>query len=246
MTEVEKLDLAARAEAVETMFARVTIIFTLLSAFFVFLSVISTASLIETVAVRALTLYTIFTTFLLWRRSRYAVAAVSIMLVLIVVGTWLPFSQRDFEGNLGSADRAMVTVILVLFGSGWLNNAIPFAVAQSRNFQAERSQIQEWIDSIKSGNGTGQLIEFSSKSLTSGHWTYRLLSAGNYWVLAKFKPGPGGRLSGCRVLERGRLRLAENPIGELIIVAAGRLIPNVDISPEMRGILTSFVRTARD
>ncbi|MFZ0212474.1 MAG: hypothetical protein WBE20_14835 [Candidatus Acidiferrales bacterium] len=242
-TEIERLDLVARAEATKTLLVRSRIPITVLSAFIVLLAFVSEASFYETLVVRALAILAVATTAMLWMNSRYSPHAVAFLFFMILVGALL-VDDPDSRTALSLSAKYAGCAILLSAGYAWATNAIPFGTAQSEEFDAERLQVDEWIALLTAPKDTDPLVEFSKRSFWTGHWTYRLLDAGSCWVTAKFKTRNTTRLLQCRVLERNAVRMTVRPGGELDIQMGRTSVPSVEVSPEMRDCLLKFLRNS--
>jgi hypothetical protein len=240
-SEIDRLDLVARAEATKVAISRARLPLTILSLFVVLLAMISEASFNETLAVRVLAALAVVTTILLWRGSLFAVYGVAVLFFAILVGSWLPFDDPDSHTLLGSTTRAVVSAMILFAGYRWWTNAMPFIAAQSKGLDNERSKVAEWMRALNSSNESKQLVEFSTKSFLRGYWTFRLLNTGSCWATARFKTGKMGRILDFRVLGLNAVHVTEQPPGQLNVEMADRLIQAVEISGEMRDRLLHSV-----
>jgi len=236
LTEIERLNLAARAETAKGLLYRNRIPFTFVSAFFVLFAVISTASFYETLAVRLLALLAVATTVMLWLKRRQAVYFLPILLFAVAVGAWL-FDDPDYHTFLGSMTRCVISAMLLFVGYRWWTNAAPLVRAQSEAFEKERSQVDQWLSSLRCPRASDNIVELSTRSFLTGDWTYRLLHTGAFWVVAKFKFGNLARLLDCRICGKDDVRVADRPGGMLVVQMGDHSISPVDVSPEMRGRL---------
>jgi hypothetical protein len=233
-SEIDRLDLVARAEATKVAISRARLPITILSLFFVFLAVISGASFNETLAARLLAALAVVAAVLLWQDSRFAVYGIAVLFFALLVGVWLPWDDPDFHTFFGSTERDAISAMICFAGYRWWTNAMPFIAAQSKSFDNERSKVMEWIKMLNSSNESNQLIEFSVKSFFHGYWTYRLLYTGSCWATAKFKTGKMHRILDLRVLGSDAIHVREQPQGQLSVQMANRLIHEVEISNVMR------------
>jgi len=240
-TEIDRLDLVARAEATKVAISRARLPLTILSLFVILLAVTSDASFNETLVVRAMAVLTVVTVILLWLGSRFAVYATAILFFAILVGSWLPFDDPDSHTLLGSITRIVVSAMILLAGHRWWRAAMPFIAAQSKHLDTERSTVAKWSRALKSSCESNQLVEFSTKSFLSGYWTYRLLNTGFCWASAKFKTGKMDRMLDFRVLGLNAVHVTEQPPGQLNIELAHRLLQGIQISDEMRDRLLHSV-----
>lgn len=243
-TQIERLDLVARAEATKIILSLVRVPSTFVAAFVVLLAVVSKASFYETLAVSILAILAVVTTIMLWMRSRYAVCALAVLFFAIVIAAWFVVDDPDAQTFLGSTSRYVISAILLVKGYTWATDAVPFIRAQSEGLENERYQVEDWIKILTSPGRTDPVAEFSTKSFWTGNWTYRLLDARSCWVVAKFKTRNTGRLLQCRVRERGTVRVAESADRELSIAMGDTSVSPVEASPEMRELLLKWCRSA--
>lgn len=243
-TQIERLDLVARAEATKIILSRARVAVTFVAAFMVLLAIISAASFYETTTVRILSMLAVVTTIMLWMRSRYAPGALAVLFFAIVIAGSFIADDPDAHTLLGLASAYVGFVILLLGGYRWATNAMPFIAAHSKGLENERCQVEGWIKILISPGRTDPVAEFSTKSFWTGYWTYRLLDAGSCWVIAKFKTRNTGRLLQCRVRERGAVRVAESVDRKLSIAMGDTSVSPVEASPEMRELLLKWCRSA--
>lgn len=233
-SEIDRLDLVARAEATKAAISRARLPMTILSVFVVLLAMMSEASFNETLAVRVLAMLAVVTTILLWRGSRIAVYGMALLFFAILAGSWFFSNDPDSHTLLGSTAKVVIPAMILLVGYGWWTNAVPFIAAQSKGLDEERSKVAAWLGALKSSNESNQLVEFSTKSFLRGYWTYRLLNTGSCWATARFKTGKMDRILDFRVLGLNAVHVTEQPSGQLNVEMANRLIQEVEISGEMR------------
>jgi hypothetical protein len=240
-SEIEKLDLVARAEVTKVAILRARVPLTILSLFFVLLAVISGASFNETLAVRLLATLAVMTTVLLWLESRLAVYGMALLFFAVLAGSRFFSDDPDSHTLLGSTAKIVVSAMVLLTGYRWWTNATPFTSAQSKGLDNERIEVAEWLRVLKSSSASNPLVEFSTKSFVRGYWTYRLLNTGSCWAAAKFKTGKMNRLLDFRVLGLKAVHVAERPAGRLNVEMGDRVIQDVEISAEMRDRLLRLV-----
>jgi hypothetical protein len=233
-SEIDRLDLAARAEAIKVAISRARLPMTILSVFVVLLAMMSEASFNETLAIRVLAMLAVVTTILLWRGSRFAVYGMALLFFAFLAGSWFFSNDPDSHTLLGSTAKVVASAMILLVGYGWWTNAVPFIAAQSKGLDEERSKVAAWLGALKSSNESNQLVEFSTKSFLRGYWTYRLLNTGSCWATARFKTGKMDRILDFRVLGLNAVHVTEQPSGRLNVEMANRLIQEVEISGEMR------------
>lgn len=244
-SEIERLDLAARAESITVDISGARLPLTILSIFFVLLAIISGASFDETLAVRVLAVLAVVTTILLWRASRFASYGVAVFCFVILVGSWLPFDNPDAHTLLGLTARAVVSTMILLVGYRWWTNGMPFIAAHAEGLAEERAKVAAWLKALKSINESNQFVEFSTQSFLQGYWTYRLLNTGSCWAIAKSKTRKMDRLLGFRVLALDAVHVTELPTGKMRVEMANFPIQDVEISNEMRDRLLQLADANR-
>jgi hypothetical protein len=72
-------------------------------------------------------------------------------------------------------------------------------LANSDGFRDERDRVEKWKKLLGAENEP-QVVEFPAGDFATGYWTYRILDAGAYWVVAQFKRGTK-RLKSCHVYD---------------------------------------------
>lgn len=241
-TQIERLDLVARAEATKIILSRTRVPVTFVAAFVVLLAVVSEASFYETSVVSILASLAVVTTIMLWMRSRYAPGALAVLLFATVIAGSFITDDPDAHTLLGSTSRYVGFALLLFAGYRWATNAMPFIAAHSEGLENERYQVGNWIKILTSPGRTDPVAEFSTKSFWTGYWTYRILDAGSCWVIAKFKTRNTGRLLQCRVRVRGGVRVAESADRELSITMGDTSVSPVEASPEMSELLLKWFR----
>jgi hypothetical protein len=241
LTEIERLDLAARAEAVEPFLSRAALPMVFLTVTALLIALGSQASFSETLAVWTFALIAVVTVIMLMRHWCYATYGLSILNFLAAIGI-LKYSNDDYSHTfLGSTTNQFFLVWFVANGYGWWKTAAPFVAAHADSFEKERGQVGQWLADLKYGDRSGQVFEFSVKSFWNGYWTYRLLNLGKCWAVAKFKFRNLRGLVEYRVREPDGVTVMEQANGKLRIEIAGRSIRDVDASLELRNRLLRSV-----
>jgi hypothetical protein len=241
LTEIERLDLAARAEAIEPFLSRALTPMVFLTVVAFLIAVGSQASSSETLAVWAFALIAAATVITLWRRWCYAPYGLSILNILGAIGI-LKYSTDDYSHTfLGSTTNQFLLVWFAGNGYAWWKAAAPFIAAHTDSFDMERGQVGQWLADLKYGDRGGQVLEFSVKSFWNGNWTYRLLNLGKCWAIAKFKFGNFRGLVEYRVRKPDSVTVKEQSNGKLRVEIAGRAIRDVDTSLELRNLLFQSV-----
>ena len=246
LTEVERLDLAARAEAIEPFVSRAALpmAFTTVIAFMLALG--SNASFEETIAVWVFFCAAVSTLVMLLRHWCYAAYGLSILNFLGAVALVASKYPKDVYSYtfLGSFTNQFFLVWFLANGYGWWKAARPFVIAHTDSYDEECKQVGQWLSELKYGRHNGEVLEFSVKGFWSGSWTYRLLDLGNCWAIAKFKYHNLRGLVEFRIQGPGAVTAKEQTNGKLRIEIGSRPIPNVDPSPESRKRLLSGLEKA--
>jgi hypothetical protein len=236
-TEVERLDLAARAEAVESFVSRALVPLSILSLFCLLLAFGSEASFRETLNFWVFVIIAVVTSIMIWQRWAYAPYGLSILNFCGAIGILLQSNDDYSHTLLGSARDRLLFVLFVSAGAAWWKNAASFIAAQSEEIEKERRQVGRWLADLKYPERSEAIVEFSERSFWTGHWTYRLLDTGHYWAIAKFKLGNLRRLADFRVQEKGAVHVMDQGGEKLRIEIASRPIWIAEIAPDMRNRL---------
>jgi hypothetical protein len=237
LTEIERLDLAARAESIETALSRAVLPMVFVTVITLLLALGSQASTSETLAVWTFALIGVVTVIMLLLHWCYAAYGVSILNFLAAIEILKYSNDRYSHTFLGSTTNQFFLVWFLLNGYGWWKAAAPFAAAHDDSFDKERAKIGQWLADLKYGDRNGHVIEFSAKSFWNGYGTYRLLELGNCGAVAKFKFRNLRGLVEYRVRKPDAVTVFEQPNGKLRIGIAGRFIRDADTSPEFRNRL---------
>jgi hypothetical protein len=237
LTEIERLDLAARAESVETVLSRAVLPMVFVTVIILLLALGSQASPSETLAVWTFALIGVVTVIMLLLHWCYVAYGVSILNFLGAIETLKYSNDRYSHTFLGSTTNQFFLVWFLLNGYGWWKAAAPFVAAHDDSFDKERGKIGQWLADLKYDDRNGNVIEFSAKSFWNGYWTYRLLDLGDCWAVAKFKFRNLRGLVEYRVRKPDAVTVSEQSNGKLRIGIAGRFIRDADASPEFRNRL---------
>jgi len=239
VTEVESLDLAARAEAVEPLLSRAVfplMFLTLISLVFAFQSEDSPSG---TLILLALGLIAAITVIMLWRRWCYALYGLSILNFLGAIHILTSSNDIFSRTFLGSMKNQLLLVWFLAAAYSWGKTAAPFIAAQSDELETERSRVGQWLAELRGDGRDNRVLEFSVKNFWKGSWTYRLLKLENCWAVAKFKSNDMRSLSDYRVHEPYAVKASEQANGKLRIEIADQGINEIETTPEVRGRLLS-------
>ncbi len=236
--EIDRLDLAARAERSEKALHLDRALLLIFSVFIVSLAVFSAASPLETLAVRLFAVATVLTTMTVYLRWRYALHACAI---LFLVGPAAGLLTTNVSHSLYSL---LWVPTFVAMAHGFWTQATPHAAVHSHGWDRECNQVRRWLNILNGNEGAKQLLEFSGGSFWSGYFTYRILNPGSCWVVARFKRGSSGKLTEFRVLELPALRIEQLPDGKLNIKIADRIFRRIEVPFSMRERLARFGSTS--
>jgi hypothetical protein len=236
LIELERLDLAARAQVTEAVvtYGRVAMIF--VSGFVVLLAIESEASFYETLSVRVLAVLAALTTVLLWFRWRYSVHAWTVVFFAVGIGSVL--FDRHSHTVLGWSAKLVYVLAFAVWGYELCRKAMPFAVVNAKGWEQESSKAQQWLNTVRRGENAEQVLEFSTGSFWTGYCTYALLNTGYCWVIAKFKTGNRRRLLEYRIREAGAVRVTRLSGETLGIKIGNHAIRHIKATPNMHARLS--------
>ena len=244
LTEIERLDLAARAEAIEPFASRAALPTAFLTVIGFWLALGSNASSEETIAAWVFFCVAVSTLLMLLRHWCYAAYGLSILNFLAAVGVLRNPDSIYSRTSLGSFSDQFFLVWFLGNGYAWWKAAAPFVIAHSDSYDNERKQVGQWLSELKYGRHNSEVLEFSVQSFWSGYWTYRLLNLGNCWAVAKFKYHNLRGLAEFRIQAAGGVTAKEQANGKLRIAIGSRPIPDVEAPPESRKRLLCAVDKA--
>jgi hypothetical protein len=199
LSYIERLDLAARVQYLSGMLSRWQVGLPLLAFLAAILSFGSTADRHETLLVRIVAGCTVMSAVILcfaWRYKVYALAMLFFIWVALDMFSHDHPAHHTVSGWVGTHSLAP---IFTYYGCAWLIASRRYAVVYGPNWQAERDQVEEWCRTLQ-GADSGPIAEFILGSFWKGIWTYRILHAGDCWVIAKLRKH-SRQLIDCRVCE---------------------------------------------
>lgn len=244
LTEVERLDLAARAEAIEPFVSRAALPMAFATVIAFLLTLGSNSSSEEIITLWVFFCVAASTLVMLLRHWCYAAYGLSILNFLGAIGILIDSKDMYSHTFLGSFTNQFFLVLFLANGYGWWKAATPFVIAHTDSYDSERKQVGQWLSELKYGRHNGEVLEFSVNGFWSGSWTYRLLDLGNCWAVAKFKYPNLRGLAEFSIQGPGTVTAKEQENGKLRIEIGSRPIPNVDPSPESRKRLLSGLEKA--
>jgi hypothetical protein len=104
------------------------------------------------------------------------------------------------------------------------NQAGPIALVGGPGWENERSQVERWQQILTSAGPLRDVVEFSTGSFWTGYFTFRLLRAERFWVVAKFKKGKTNGKADYRVYELGAVRFTPLPMGEMKVTIGKKIL----------------------
>lgn len=184
LSEIERLDVAARGLVADRLFWQLRISFALLGAITISLATVSTNSPFGTLLVRMLAAFTTFSAIALWSHLRFAVHAAAAVFFAFALGMMI----------LRFHDPARISGWVVGYAASFVpagyrlwRNAIPFAAAQQRGWEQERRQVRQWIKALENCGTEERVFQFDTGNFWQGYFTYRLMNHENCWVIARWK-----------------------------------------------------------
>jgi len=199
LSKTQRLDLVAWSQTTAGFIGKSRILLVILAAFCIVLAINSTAPMQETVLVAVMGTLSLVTAIILWSGWRNKVYALASFWLLSAIGDVLSHDHLNSHTLLGWVIAHALAPILVLYGWNVWRRAGPYALASSDGFRDERGQVEKWKKLLDAQNEQ-QVVEFSTGDFATGYWTYRILNAGAYWVVAQFKRGTK-RLKSCHVYD---------------------------------------------
>ena len=199
LSKTERLDLIAWSQTTDAFVFRSRILLAILAAFCIVLAINSTAPIRETVLVAVLGILSLVTAIVLWWSWRYKVYALASFWLLFAFGDVLSHDYPNSHTLLGWVIAHALVPVLALYGWSVWKRAGPYALANSDGFRDERDEVEKWKKLLDSQNEQ-QVVQFPAGDFATGYWTYRILNAGAYWVVAQFKRGTK-RLKSCHVYD---------------------------------------------
>ena len=243
LTELERLDLAARAQVTEKTVSYQSVIMFFFSAFFALVAIMSSLPFSQKLASGALAVITLLPAVMMWLRQRYALYALAIAYAPLAVGfPWLtaqePGKHRDWFVGIGYC------LVFLNLGYRYWKLARPFAAVHSPGLEKEEAQVRYWLKVMKT-TGESRVLKFDTGSFWTGYFTYRLLNPGDCWAVARFKSAKRPeweQLVDYRILAPSAVRFGELPDGNLSIDIENRSIRKIRVSPEMRPSFSSLAK----
>jgi len=183
-SDIERLDLAARVQYLSDMLSRWQVGLPLLAFLAAILSFGSTADRHETWLMRIVAGCTVMAAVIFcfaWRYKVYALATLFFIWAALVMFSHDHPAWHTVSGWVAAHSLAPM---FICWGCAWLIAARRYAVVYGSDWQAERDQVEEWCRMLKRDD-SGPIAEFILGSFWKGIWTYRILHAGDCWVVAK-------------------------------------------------------------
>ncbi len=236
LSEVERLDLAARAlvSAIANTYGRVSL--AVLSFVALLIAIEGAVSFRETLILCIFAVTAAIVTASLWLNWRYKIHVFAIF--LFALGLNLFLLENHSYGWISDF------CYFLAFASGayerW-KSAGPFAAVQRQGWEKERSQVYEWLQKLNGAERADDVIEFSTRSFWRGHYTYRAIRTDRRWVVAKFKKSFNQQLAEYRIRELNDVNFTSLPDGKVKIDIGNSAPAEIDASPEMLGVVQRYL-----
>ena len=208
--KVRRLDLAARVEATQASADSLRWRLLILTACCLFLAMDFGASTSEDLCVWGLAVLGGLTTAALWTswRFKYYLGVIFFLglgLDGVLVGGYSHTATADALRTAWLAPCFIIAVYLL-----W-RQAQQYAIVNGPAWESERAEVGGLALVLTSPRRAPDVIEFSTGNFWTGYFTYRLLSSGPCWFVAKFKRGNIGRLLDYRVRRLSEVSFARKP-----------------------------------
>jgi len=202
---------------------------TVLSLFITALAIEPTASFYETLSLRVTAIFLSLTTMILWSNWRYKLFLPAIL--IFSFGVIDAFFRRPLRTNLDWLVSASWFIgFIVLTSYAWWNQASIFATVNSPGWEQAQSQVEAWWSILTAPERGRDVIKFSTGNFWMGYYTYRLLSPGPYWAIAKLWNGKVAARSQFRIRELGAVTFMTLPTGEKEVKIGKRTMRAVNLS----------------
>ena len=239
LSELERLNIAARAVVATSYLPRYLVLSTILAAFIVFLAIGSSASFGETLAVRIIAAVATASWVGLWLHWRYSIHGLAILFILTLLCAPLFITEPITFIDWGSL---LAGIWLLSRGARGLWTAGDWlAAGGGEDFDSERAEVSQWLSVMTGGSVTQENVELQAGSFQNGYATYVILHSGGYWEVARFKNKLKKRLLEFRVLETCSPRISQRASGKVDISFADYTISEAQLSAELREALTKLV-----
>jgi hypothetical protein len=215
LSKTERLDLVAWSYTITGFLFRSRISLAILAAFCIVLSIGSTPPTRETILVAVLGILSLITVIILWSDWRYKVYVLASLWLLFAVGDMLSHDHPNSHTLLEWVFAHTLVLVFALYGWGVWRRAGPYALANSDGFREERDQVEKWRKLLDAQNEP-EVAEFTTGDFVTGYWTYRILNAGTYWVVAQFKRGTK-RLESCHVYDLSSVTFSRMVSGKWLV-----------------------------
>lgn len=184
-SQLERLDLAARARATEASIPRTIVVFAIFAVICTVLSAGSTASQNETGAVELFSVSLYLTLIALWLRWKYAFHMIALLFIAVAVGGMF-FRGYNPHTAFGWIVYLSYPLIFAAPIYQFWKNGVTFRAVRGKDWQTERAQVSDWLAAIQRSSRP-TILEFSTGSFWTGYSTYRVLNIDYGWAIARFK-----------------------------------------------------------
>jgi hypothetical protein len=241
LSSIEQLDLAARSMANSRLVSYLKVALPIVSGFTVMLASISEASKRETLLVTILAIAGIVASAAVWSSWRYKLHVVALFCLAFAVMNVLSTDHPHDHTVAGWLAGRYLACLFIYYGIGLFVIARRESTVYGDGWQEQRNKVAEWVH----GDGMANMVEFPAGSFVMGYWRYRIVNAGDCWLVAKFKKGTD-KLEECRVknlkdvvftaLQSGKWRV------DITDNKKTKTYTDIEISPSLPPVFQPFVR----
>ncbi len=241
LSPIEQLDLAARSIANNRLVSYLKIALPIFSCLCVILASISEASKREIQLVTILAVSGVIASVAVWSSWRYKLHIVALFGLAFAVTNVLSEDHPHYHTVAGWMAGRSLTFLFVYYGIGPFVIARRHAMVYGDDWQAQRKKVDEWLHQERTAN----VVEFPAGSFWTGYWTYRILNAGDCWLVARFKRGTD-KLAECRVRHLKDVVFTALPSGKWKVDITDKnkikTFNEIEISPSLPPVFQPSVR----
>jgi hypothetical protein len=240
LTQLERLDTAARAEVAEASFYVYRWVFSAFAVIGVLLATISQAPFYETLYVRVFAAVGTLAAMSMWLRWRYAFHTGGLFFLALSAGGPMLNWQQHPLSILGWIEQVGFAGLYAYFGYCLLSRGVPFAAVSHPGWEKERALVQMWLKRLTNLATESQVFEIATGSFWTGYYTYRLMRSDGFWQVVTLKTGNYLRPRAYRILDADAVKMVKLPNGRFYLQIGKRTLREVNIAPEMQTGLLSL------
>jgi len=250
LTEIERLDCAARAKAAGSTLRYQTWFLSVMALIFVLVVSLGKAAPLQTLAMRVLAsivvLAALMSWFPIWRYTMYPTAILYFGLAIMELGFGSGHSDSPFAWiepiGLGLGFATCGYALLTRYTSSRLR--VPSAAFHGKAWEKERAQVRQWFTELINQGTEEQVFEISTGNFWTGYFTYRFMRRDNAWVVARFKKGNLLRPLEYRVLASAAFAITPLLDGTFYVQIDKRKIREAVVPLHMRESLLRAIGTS--